>query len=165
MRRWAVPDRIFFGYSAGHILAGVYLKNPPLPGFFAERIIPGDGFSGNHIYVTNGELAFDYRGYTKRARLLIHHRRDWARQYDSGWNCILEQPDFDLLTQERSINAICAGLINITVILSAAPRRSSLRQITPGWQRKRGQSSESAIADSMRRNPFIPSVPCNARQS
>lgn len=103
VRRWALPDRIFFGYGACHILAGVYLKNPPLPGFFAERIIPGDGFSGNHIYVTNGELAFDYRGYTKRVRLLIYHTRGWAGQYDSGWNCILEQPDFDLL-DTRALN-------------------------------------------------------------
>lgn len=60
-RRWALPDRVFFGFGACHILAGVYLQNPPLPGFFSERVIPGDGFSGNHIYVTNGDIAFDYR--------------------------------------------------------------------------------------------------------
>jgi hypothetical protein len=32
-RRWALPDRIFFGHGACHILAGVYLENPPLRGF------------------------------------------------------------------------------------------------------------------------------------
>ena len=96
-RRWALPDRVFFGFGACHILAGVYLQNPPLPGFLPERIIPGDGFSGNHIYVTNGDIAFDYRGYVKRERLLRRHTTGWAEQYPGGWNCTLEQSDFDLL--------------------------------------------------------------------
>ena len=60
-RRWALPDRIFFGHGACHILAGTYLRDPPLPGFFAERIIPGDGFAGGHAWVTDGEITFDYR--------------------------------------------------------------------------------------------------------
>ncbi|MBT6312483.1 MAG: hypothetical protein HOJ21_04695 [Alphaproteobacteria bacterium] len=96
-RRWALPDRVFFGFGACHILAGVYLQNPPLPGFLPERIIPGDGFSGNHIYVTNGDIAFDYRGHVKRERLLRRHTTGWAEQYPGGWNCRLEQSDFDLL--------------------------------------------------------------------
>jgi hypothetical protein len=96
-RRWALPDRVFFGFGACHILAGVYLQNPPLPGFFSERVIPGDGFSGNHIYVTNGDIAFDYRGYVKRECLLRRHDTGWAEQYPGGWNSRLEQSDFDLL--------------------------------------------------------------------
>ena len=96
-RRWALPDRVFFGFGACHILAGVYLQNPPLPGFLPERIIPGDGFSGNHIYVTNGDIPFDYRGHVKRERLLRRHTTGWAEQYPGGWNCTLEQSDFDLL--------------------------------------------------------------------
>ncbi|SPJ30776.1 hypothetical protein [Falsiruegeria mediterranea] len=62
-----------FGNGACHILAGVYLQAPPLPGFHAERIIPGDGFAGNHIYVTDGTVAFDYHGYTLRNRLLRYY--------------------------------------------------------------------------------------------
>lgn len=44
-RRWALPDRIFFGHGACHILAGAFLDAPPLAGFHAERLVPGDGFS------------------------------------------------------------------------------------------------------------------------
>ncbi|TGS09904.1 hypothetical protein EN830_35295, partial [Mesorhizobium sp. M1C.F.Ca.ET.187.01.1.1] len=77
-KRWALPDRIFFGHGACAILAGTFLKHPPLEGFYGERIIPGEGFSGNHIYVTNGVIAFDYHGYCARERLLEHHARGWA---------------------------------------------------------------------------------------
>ena len=96
LRRWALPDRIFFGHGACAILAGAYLKHPPLGGFHAERIIPAEGFAGNHIFVTDGVLAFDYHGYSLRARLLGHHEKSWAGRH-AGWNCRLETVDFDLL--------------------------------------------------------------------
>lgn len=96
-RRWALPDRVFFGNGACHILAGVYLELEPLDGFFAERLIPGEGFAGNHIYVTNGLVAFDYHGYSKRLNLLNHHTSAWAAEYPEGWHCVLERVDFDLL--------------------------------------------------------------------
>ena len=93
---WALPDRIFFGYGACPILAGTFLKYPPMDGFYGERIIPGGDFSGNHIFVTNGVIAFDYHGYSIRERLLEHHRRGWA-SHSAGWHCTLERVDFDLL--------------------------------------------------------------------
>nr|WP_256478364.1 hypothetical protein [Notoacmeibacter sp. MSK16QG-6] len=96
-RRWALPDRIFFGHGACHILAGAYLRNPPLPGFYAERIIPAEGYWGNHIYATNGKLAFDYHGYSTRSRLLAHHRKGWSGAYE-GWDCVIEIVDFDLFS-------------------------------------------------------------------
>jgi hypothetical protein len=96
-RRWALPDRVFFGNGSCHILAGVFLEHPPLPGFHAERIVPGEGFAGNHIFVTNGTIAFDYHGYSSRLRLLIHHTNCWARRCPDGWHCSLERVDFDLL--------------------------------------------------------------------
>lgn len=95
-RRWALPDRIFFGYGACHILAGVFLLRPPLPGFHAERIIPHEGFAGAHVYVTDGKVAFDYHGYSRRDRLLEHHRKGWAA-HSPGWDCVIEPVEFDLL--------------------------------------------------------------------
>ncbi len=95
-RRWALPDRIFFGYGACHILAGAYLERPPLDGFFAERIIPAEGFFGNHVYVTDGIIAFDYHGYSARNRLLSHHPNAWAGSHP-GWDCAIERVDFPLL--------------------------------------------------------------------
>lgn len=96
-RRWALPDRVFFGHGACHILAGVYLSRPPQPGFYAERVLPGDGFAGNHIFVTNGVVAFDYHGCSKRLNLLQHHTAAWAKNSDPGWHCTLQRVDFDLL--------------------------------------------------------------------
>lgn len=95
-KRWALPDRIFFGHGACAILAGVFLDNPPLNGFHAERIIPIEGFYGNHIYVTDGKIAFDYHGYSCRDRLLTHHRKAWSSRYP-GWGHVIEKVDFDLL--------------------------------------------------------------------
>ncbi|WP_245511356.1 MULTISPECIES: hypothetical protein [unclassified Mesorhizobium] len=33
---WALPDRIFFGYGACHILAGTFLGHPPKGDFTAS---------------------------------------------------------------------------------------------------------------------------------
>lgn len=96
VRRWALPDRIFFGYGACHILAGVYLKHEPLAGFHAERIIPDDGFAGGHMFVTDGVIAFDYHGYCLRDRLLAHHRKGWST-HSPGWSSTIEPVDFDAL--------------------------------------------------------------------
>ena len=95
-RHWALPDRIFFGYGACHILAGVFLEMEPLPSFYAERIVPADGFYGNHVYVTDGTIAFDYHGYSLRERLLKHHWRGWSSDYP-GWSAHVERVDFALL--------------------------------------------------------------------
>ena len=96
VRRWQLPDRIFFGHGACHILAGVYLANPPMAGFFAERILPSRGLLGNHIYVTDGVIAFDYRGYTVRNKMLRYHKKNWSRTAEN-WSCIVEKVQFDLL--------------------------------------------------------------------
>lgn len=95
-RRWALPDRIFFGFGACHILAGTFLRKPPLEGAFAERILPADGYSGNHIYVTNGTIAFDCHGFCCRDKLLTHHKKGWSSR-QPGWNATIESVDFDLL--------------------------------------------------------------------
>lgn len=100
-RRWDLPDRAFFGHGACHILAGVYLKAAPLAGFHAERITPGEGHAGNHVFVTDGVLAFDFRGYSCRRSLLLHHTLGWSRLSAPGWTCAVEPVAFDLLdTQE-----------------------------------------------------------------
>jgi hypothetical protein len=95
-KRWALPDRIFFGYGACHILAGAFLERAPLQGFYGERIVPNEGFWGNHIYVTDGVLAFDYHGYSARERLLGHHREGWAPKMLGG------------TAQSRKLTLICS---------------------------------------------------------
>lgn len=95
-RRWNLPDRIFFGHGACHILAGMFLEMQPLPSFYAEWVVPDDEFSGNHVYVTNGSIAFDFHGYSARERLVEHHRRGWSDRYQ-GWNAQIRKVDFSLL--------------------------------------------------------------------
>ena len=82
----------------GYILmgAGAFLRWPPFEGFHAERIIPADGFYGNHFYVTDGLVAFDYHGYSLRDQLLAHHAKGWSKTYP-GWGCRIDGVDFDLL--------------------------------------------------------------------
>ncbi|WP_370208621.1 hypothetical protein [Pararhodobacter marinus] len=108
LHRWRLPDRIFFGHGACHILAGVYLHDAPLPGFRAERIIPGDGKPGNHVYVTDGTIAFDFHGYSDREALLTHHVRGWRRVSGPEWRCTVESVRFDLL-DTLALNAQDAG--------------------------------------------------------
>lgn len=95
-KHWSLPDRIFFGHGACQILAGVYLCDLPLASFHAERIVPRENKPGNHIFVTDGVLAFDYHGYSLRSRLLEHHARCWSRSH-SGWSFDVETAAFDLL--------------------------------------------------------------------
>lgn len=103
VRRWALPDRIFFGHGACHILAGAFLSKPPVPGFRAEAIIPAEGYAGNHVFVTDGEHAFDYHGYSRRERLIDHHSRQWAG-HSAGWECVIASVDYDLL-DTHALNA------------------------------------------------------------
>lgn len=75
----------------------MYLGNPPLRGFYAERIVPADGLAGNPIYVTDGTLAFGYHGYAMRTKLAQYYTSNWAGISDAGWNARLERVNFALL--------------------------------------------------------------------
>ena len=96
VRRWALPDRAFFAHGACHILAGVYLRNSPRHGFRAERIVANAPYPGNHIYVTDGTLCFDYRGYCARDRLLAWYATQQAGHMPQ-WRGTVEAVRFDLL--------------------------------------------------------------------
>lgn len=95
-KRWRKPDRIFFGFGACHILGGVFLRTPPVPGFHAERIIPATGFPGSHIFATDGVVSFDFHGYASHRRLLAHYFAGWRKRYP-GWEAKVEPVTFDLL--------------------------------------------------------------------
>ncbi|MEM1315699.1 MAG: hypothetical protein AAGI51_14160, partial [Pseudomonadota bacterium] len=95
VRRWALPDRMFFGFGACHILAGAALEAAPIPGLRAERIAPRDGLPGFHVFVTDGRRAFDFHGCSDRAALLAHHARAWRRRHPD-WRAEIEPVDYDL---------------------------------------------------------------------
>ena len=84
VRRWSLPDRVFFAAGACHILAHAFWERFARSGFGPIWVRPRGGFTGNHVFVTNGDLAFDYHGYVPRARLVAHYTRR-ARRAFPGW--------------------------------------------------------------------------------
>jgi hypothetical protein len=97
--RWGLPDRVFFACGACHILAYAFLARYGLPSAEAIWIKPGSGFTGNHIFVAHGDLAFDYHGYSMRDDLLSHTRRK-AAQWWPGWQASLIPLPRDVLISE-----------------------------------------------------------------
>lgn len=102
VRRWNQSDRVFFGHGACHILAGVYLNTFPNSGCYAVKIIPKEGYAGNHVFITNGVLAFDYHGYTSLNKLIAHYRKGWSNKL-LGWDAEMQHVDFSLL-DTQSLN-------------------------------------------------------------
>lgn len=103
VRRWGLPDRIFFGFGACHILAGVHGRMFAGSGFVARWIRPQEGFSGSHILLARGPVAFDFHGYACEARLLQRYAAGWRARFP-GWHATVEAVDFDLL-DTPSLNA------------------------------------------------------------
>src|SRR5713226_2630186 len=64
IKRWALPDRVFFACGACHILAYAFLRTYPGSGFTPIWIRPAQGYTGNHILVVRDQLAFDYHGFS-----------------------------------------------------------------------------------------------------
>jgi hypothetical protein len=87
-RRWHRPDRQFFANGACQVLAYAFLQRYPDLGFRARWIKPAAGYSGHHIFVTDGLNAFDYHGLTTEQRLLSFGFRR-ARRFFPGWEATL----------------------------------------------------------------------------
>jgi hypothetical protein len=102
VRRWYRPDRHFFANGACQVLAYAFLESYPDLGFHACWIKPASGYSGNHIFVTDGEWAFDYHGLSAEDRLLsLAFRR--ARRFFPGWDATLvDLPPEVLISETKS---------------------------------------------------------------
>jgi hypothetical protein len=99
VRRWALPDRVFFACGACHILSYAFLTKYPGQGFRALWIKPQKGFTGNHIVVADGQIAFDYHGYS-RFDALIDHTFAKARRWWPGWSADVIRLPMDVLISE-----------------------------------------------------------------
>ena len=98
-RRWHRPDRHFFANGACQVLAYVFLARYPDLRFHARWIKPAAGFTGNHIFVTDGIKAFDYHGLTTEQRLLaLVFKR--GRRFFPGWDATLVDLPTDVLVSE-----------------------------------------------------------------
>jgi hypothetical protein len=100
--RWHQPDRRFFANGACHVLAFAFLERHPDTDFHARWIKPVAGFSGNHIYVTDGICTFDYHGFaTEQCLLSLVFRR--GQRFFQGWDAtIVDLPTDVLVSEQRS---------------------------------------------------------------
>jgi hypothetical protein len=102
VRRWHRPDRHFFANGACQVLAFAFLERYAAIGFHARWIKPAAGFTGNHIYVTDGFHAFDYHGLTTEQRLLAFGFKR-AQRFFPGWDATLvDVPAQALISEPHS---------------------------------------------------------------
>ena len=100
VRRWSLPDRVFFAAGACHILAYAFIERYPNEGFKPLLIKPASGYSGNHIVVTREDLAFDYHGYSDWPALQAHMRTK-ADRWWPGWSFTLVDLPLEVLISEQ----------------------------------------------------------------
>jgi hypothetical protein len=99
VRRWNLPDRVFFACGACHVLAHAFLERFPGAGFRPIWIRPRRELTGNHVVVTNGDLAFDYHGYVAYDRLVDHYTTR-ARRLFPDWGADLVPVTASLVNRE-----------------------------------------------------------------
>jgi len=110
VRRWNLSDRAFFGHGACHILAQEYLARFSERGFYSIWIKPHEGYRGSHVFVTDGAIAFDYRGYLKKSRLISYYWKQYQNTYP-GWDAELINVNGNLCCPEemKSIGMFIRG--------------------------------------------------------
>ena len=101
VRRWNLPDRVFFACGACHILAHAFLDRFPSAGFGPIWVRPRSELTGNHVFVTNGDLAFDYHGYARYVRLVDHYTKR-ARRLFPGWEADFVPVTVSLVNRENA---------------------------------------------------------------
>ena len=99
VKRWHQPDRRFFACGACPILAHAFLETYQSSGYYAVWIKPENGYSGNHVFVTDGEYTFDYHGYSTLSKLK-HHCLKRNEHYFPGWSCGFVRIDVNLNSRE-----------------------------------------------------------------
>ena len=72
VKRWALPDRVFFACGACHILAHAFLEEHGRPEHEVVWIKPSTHRIGNHIVVATADWVFDFHGYSRRDSFLKH---------------------------------------------------------------------------------------------
>jgi hypothetical protein len=82
---WARTDRAFFAAGACHILAHQFLSLHHGERYQLILIKPHEGFTGSHMYASDGMWAFDFNGWTLEEELLgVHGSAYEAAQ--PGWS-------------------------------------------------------------------------------
>jgi hypothetical protein len=105
VKRWSLPDRVFFACGACHILAHAFLERYGRPGMTVLWFKPAPGFTGNHIVVATEAWVFDHHGDCARNRY-IARTFDRARLRMPGWDAALVPLPPDVLISEETSRRI-----------------------------------------------------------
>ena len=101
-KRWALPDRVFFACGACHILAYAFHERCGDETMQPVWIKPAAGFTGNHIFISNGTMVFDYHGFCERTRFLDHYFKR-ARFRFPNWDAsLVPLPSAVLVSEAKS---------------------------------------------------------------
>lgn len=95
---WKRDDQAFFAAGACHILADLFVQLHRHEGFGMVYLKPGEGYTGNHVYASDGTWAFDHNGWTNETVLIAETEAAYKQRYP-GWNCkrIPTEPGADAL--------------------------------------------------------------------
>lgn len=150
VRRWALPERVFFACGACHILTHAFISTYPEHGYSAVWIRPKRGLSGNHIVSVRDDDAFDYHSHSNRERLLRHFRKR-ANQFWPDWDCDLVDLPMDVLISEHKSRSYEGLWLREPkqFHFDATPRALSfLRRFSP--PRARGSNQATEVTASSR---------------
>ncbi len=102
VRRWALPDRIFFACGACHVLCWAFLRRYPASGARPLWFRPAAGFTGNHIVAATPRWIFDFHGYSRPDAFQAHLQRKGGRWWP-GWSAEeIALPEHILVSEEES---------------------------------------------------------------
>lgn len=100
IKRWELPDKLFFSNGACHILAYAFLVRYPNENFKSIWIRPKSEFKGNHIFVTNNSLVFDYNGFNNPDVFFTELKSGMTKHY-TNWSFDLIELSKDVLISEK----------------------------------------------------------------
>lgn len=96
---WLREDKAFFAAGACHILAYAFLEIHPGEDYQIIYIHPKAGYHGNHVYVSKGNWAFDYSGWTLESELTETTIREYSSE-SPGWG-------YDRIVLAESLEEFC----------------------------------------------------------
>jgi|SRR6185436_11835450 len=97
---WKRSDKAFFSNGACHILAFTFTYLHPDRNLELVFIRPKNNSKGNHMYVLDGEWAFDFNGWTKEKELLEVTKSEHQKLHSPDW-------DYDKVIIKEDLETFC----------------------------------------------------------
>jgi hypothetical protein len=100
VKRWALPDRVFFACGACHVLVWAFFEQYPDQKATPLWISPKEGYIGSHIVVASDKWVFDYHGYSCREKYFKHTFAGAQRKWP-GWHASPVELPVEVLVSEK----------------------------------------------------------------